>query len=78
MNFHFTTTKAHVVENKGIVEQLIIDEGLKPQSDYPFKGNMDIKKLEECILKYGPEKISFVRMEAGTNLVGGSLFLSKI
>ncbi len=74
MNFHFTTTKAHVVENKGIVEQLIIDEGLKPQSDYPFKGNMDIKKLEECILKYGPEKISFVRMEAGTNLVGGQPF----
>ena len=74
MNFHFTTTKAHVVANDGIVEQLIIDEGLKAQSDYPFKGNMDIKKLEECILQYGPEKIAFVRMEAGTNLVGGQPF----
>ena len=74
MNFHFTTTKAHVVVNEGIVEQLTIDEGLKPQSDYPFKGNMDIKKLEECIQKYGPEKISFVRMEAGTNLIGGQPF----
>ena len=38
-----------------------------------FKGNMDIKKLEECIQKYGPEKISFVKMEAGTNLVGGQV-----
>ena len=74
MNFHFTTTKAHVVVNGGIVEQLIIDEGVKPQSDCPFKGNMDIKKLEDCILKYGPEKISFVRMEAGTNLIGGQPF----
>ena len=74
MNFHFTTTKAHVVANEGIVEQLIIDEGLKAQSDYPFKGNMDIKKLEECILQYGPEKIAFVRMEAGTNLIGGQPF----
>ena len=74
MNFHFTTTKAHVVVNGGIVEQLIIDEGLVPQSDCPFKGNMDIKKLEECIQKYGPEKISFVRMEAGTNLIGGQPF----
>ena len=74
MNFHFTTTKAHVVANDGIVEQLIIDEGLKAQSDYPFKGNMDIKKLEECILQYGPEKIAFVRMEAGTNLIGGQPF----
>ena len=74
MNFHFTTTKAHVVVNGGIVEQLIIDEGVKPQSDCLFKGNMDIKKLEDCILKYGPEKISFVRMEAGTNLIGGQPF----
>ena len=35
---------------------------------------MDIKKLEECINKYGPDKISFVRMEAGTNLIGGQPF----
>jgi len=74
MNFHFTTTKAHVVLNEGIVEQLIIDEGLKSKSDFPFKGNMDIKKLEEYINKYGPDKISFVRMEAGTNLIGGQPF----
>jgi len=74
MNFHFTTTKAHITLRQGIVEQLIIDEGLISQSDLPFKGNMDIKKLEECIKKYGTEKISFVRMEAGTNLVGGQPF----
>ena len=74
MNFHFTTTKAHITLRQGIVEQLIIDEGLISQSELPFKGNMDIKKLEECIKKYGPEKISFVRMEAGTNLVGGQPF----
>ena len=57
----FTTTKAHITLRQGIVEQLIIDEGLISQSELPFKGNMDIKKLEECINKYGPEKISFVR-----------------
>jgi len=74
MNFHFTTTKAHITLRQGIVEQLIIDEGLISQSELPFKGNMDIKKLEECIKKYGPERISFVRMEAGTNLVGGQPF----
>lgn len=74
MNFHFTTTKAHITLRQGIVEQLIIDDGLISQSELPFKGNMDIKKLEECIKKYGPERISFVRMEAGTNLVGGQPF----
>ena len=53
---------------------MIIDKGLIAQSDLPFKGNMNIKKLEDCIKKYGPEKISFVRMETGTNLVGGQTF----
>jgi len=74
MNFHFTTTKAHITLREGIVEQLVIDDGLISQSDLPFKGNMDIKKLEDCIKKYGTEKISFVRMEAGTNLIGGQPF----
>ncbi len=74
MNYHFTTSKAHVVLNGGLVEELIIDEGLKITSDYPFKGNMDIEKLKELINKHGAEKISFVRMEAGTNLIGGQPF----
>ncbi len=47
MNYHFTTTKAHITLNGGTVEELIIDEGLKTTSDYPFKGNMDIEKLRE-------------------------------
>ncbi len=71
MNFHFTTSKAHIVLNGGSVEELIIDEGMHITSDYPFKGNMDIAKLRELIQKLGAEKIPFVRLEAGTNLIGG-------
>ena len=71
MNYHFTTTKAHITLNGGTVEELIIDEGLKTTSDYPFKGNMDIEKLRDLIVKQGPEKIAFVRIETGTNLIGG-------
>lgn len=71
MNYHFTTTKAHITLNGGTVEELIIDEGLKTTSDYPFKGNMDIGKLRSFIVKHGPEKIAFVRIETGTNLIGG-------
>jgi len=74
MNYHFTTSKSHVVINGGSVEELIIDEGLKVTSDYPFKGNMDIDKLRAVIRKYGPERVAFVRMEAGTNLIGGQPF----
>jgi len=74
MNYHFTTTKSHITLNGGVVEELIIDSGLEVTSTHPFKGNMDIDKLEMLIKEYGPEKIPFVRMEAGTNLIGGQPF----
>ena len=71
MNFHFTTTKAHITRLGGAVEELIVKEGLAPANDCPFKGNFDIPRLEALIQQVGVEKIPFVRVEAGTNLVGG-------
>ena len=71
MNYHFTTTKAHITLAGGTVEEIIGDEGLKIKSTEPFKGDIDIDKLLEAINRLGKEKISFVRVEAGTNLVGG-------
>ena len=74
MNYHFTTTKAHICLNEGSIEEIIIDEGIKVTSDHPFKGNIDIEKLKGTIKKHGREKIAFVRMEVGANLVGGQPF----
>lgn len=74
MNYHFTTSKAHVVLNGGAVEEIIIDEGLETTSDYPFKGNMDTDKLTALIDEHGADKVAFVRLEAGTNLIGGQPF----
>lgn len=74
MNYHFTTTKSHIVLNGGTVEELISAAGLEATSTNPFKGNMDIDKLKDLIEKNGPDKIAFVRMEAGTNLIGGQPF----
>ncbi len=71
MNYHFTTTKAHIVLNGGTVEEYITEEGLKFTSDNPFKGNMDTVALENLIKKVGAAKIAFVRVETGTNLIGG-------
>lgn len=71
MNYHFTTSKTHIVLNGGSVEELIIDEGLKVNSNYLFKGNMDVVKLRTLIEKRGAGNIPFVRLEAGTNLIGG-------
>lgn len=71
MNFHFTTAKAHITRVGGRVEELVIDAGLEPESDLAFKGNIDLDKLRECIARNGKENIAFIRIEAGTNLIGG-------
>ena len=71
MNFHFTTTKAHITRLGGEVVELVHKKGLKPQSDDPFKGDFDLKALKKTIDDYTPEKVAFVRVEAGTNLIGG-------
>ncbi len=74
MNYHFTTSKAHITINGGIVDEIIIDEGLKVRSSHPFKGNLDIDKLHKVIQSHGRDNVAFVRMEAGTNLIGGQPF----
>jgi tyrosine phenol-lyase len=74
MNYHFTTTKAHIEIAGGAVEEIYTDEALKIKSDYPFKGNMDINKLNEVIKKWGAENVAYIRFEAGTNLIGGQPF----
>ena len=71
MNYHFTTAKAHITRLGGHVEELVKDEGLVSKSTLPFKGNIDLKKLEECIKKETPENVPFIRIESGTNLIGG-------
>lgn len=71
MNYHFTTTRALIEKAGGKVEELVIDEGMMAESNHPFKGNVDIEKLNLFIQEEGCEKIGFLRIESGTNLIGG-------
>ena len=71
MNYHFTTTKAHIMRNGGTVVELIRKEGLKVNSDLPFKGDLDVERLRSEIKTIGAENVAFLRIEAGTNLIGG-------
>lgn len=71
MNYHFTTAKAHITRLGGRVEELVKKEGLVSKSDLPFKGDIDLEALETCIRKETPENVPFVRLESGTNLIGG-------
>lgn len=70
MNYHFTTAKAHISRMGARVEEIIIDEGLVAKSELNFKGNINPVTLQK-MLKDNEGKIAFVRLEAGTNLIGG-------
>ena len=74
MNYHFTTTKAHIELAGGKVSELFTDAALQIKSDVPFKGNIDIDKLRSLIKAKGKENVPYIRMEAGTNLIGGQPF----
>jgi tyrosine phenol-lyase len=71
MNYHFTTTKAHITLNGGRVEEIIQSRGLQVTSTEPFKGDLDVDRLKALIVEHGAQNIAFVRVEAGTNLIGG-------
>lgn len=74
MNYHFTTAMAHITQYGGRIEELLYDEAYVINSKHPFKGNMNLEKLEESIKKHGAANIPFIRMEASTNLIGGQPF----
>ncbi len=74
MNYHFTTTKAHMELNGGKIVEIFTDEALKIKSSFPFKGNIDTAKLRALIREHGPQRIPFIRLEASTNLIGGQPF----
>ncbi len=73
MNYHFTTSLAHILENGGAIVELLYEDALEIKSTNPFKGNINIEKLEQCLIENG-DKVPFIRMEASTNLIGGQPF----
>lgn len=74
MNYHFTTAMAHITGNGGKIVELLYDEAYVINSSHPFKGNMNLEKLEEMIKLHEPKNVPFIRMEASTNLIGGQPF----
>jgi tryptophanase len=70
-NMFFDSTHAHVETKGGIPRDCIIDEGLDSESDHPFKGNVDIDKLEEHIKRVGQEQVAFILVTVTCNNNGG-------
>ena len=69
-NKHFDTTKAHIEWAKGRAMDMTIPEAKKPSNPHPFKGNLDIKKLEKIIAE-NKKNISYLLITITCNSVGG-------
>lgn len=70
-NMYFTTTRAHQELAGGTFHDVIIAEAHDPRSTHPFKGNVDIGKLEELISKVGPDRVPYISVAATVNMAGG-------
>ncbi|NDV65622.1 tryptophanase [Bacteroides sp. 224] len=69
-NSHFDTTKGHIEGRKAIALDCTIDEAKDTQLELPFKGNVDIKKLEDALIKYA-DRIPFIIVTITNNTAGG-------
>ncbi|RMG44920.1 MAG: tryptophanase, partial [Candidatus Dadabacteria bacterium] len=70
-NMYFTTTRFHQEYAGGKFEDIIIDQAHDPDSEYPFKGNVDLDKLKLLVDKHGAENISYISYETCVNMAGG-------
>ena len=70
-NTHFDTTRANVEYNGGVALDLPCAESRNTESDFPFKGNMDIEALETVVAENGPEKIPLIMVTVTNNSGGG-------
>jgi len=70
-NMYFTTTRLHQELAGGTFYDVIIDEAHDPASLHPFKGDIDIAKLEALVKKFGAKKIPYICVATTVNMAGG-------
>lgn len=70
-NMYFTTTRYHQEHAGAAFVDVIIDEAHNPLAIHPFKGNVDLNKLEAVLKAHGNEKVPYVSLAATVNMAGG-------
>jgi tyrosine phenol-lyase len=70
-NMYFTTTRLHQELAGGTFVDIVIDEAHDAEDEHPFKGNVDLKKLDALVKKVGAKKIPYVCIATAVNMAGG-------
>ncbi len=70
-NMYFTTTRAHQEMNGANFVDIIVDAAHDSENEEPFKGNVDLKKLQDLIDRVGADKIPYICLAVTVNLAGG-------
>jgi tyrosine phenol-lyase len=73
-NMYFTTTRLHQELAGGTFVDVIIDEAHDPASRHPFKGNVDLAKLDQLVQRVGAEHVPYISLEGNVNMAGGQPF----
>ncbi|MDV7403115.1 beta-eliminating lyase-related protein, partial [Arthrospira platensis SPKY1] len=70
-NMYFTTTRLHQELAGGTFQDVIIDEAHDPTNLHPFKGNIDLNKVQAIIDRVGAENIAYISVAGTVNMAGG-------
>jgi len=73
-NMYFTTTRLHQEIAGGNFVDVIVDEAHDPASTHPFKGNVDMEKLNKLVQEVGADHIPYISLEGCVNMAGGQPF----
>jgi tyrosine phenol-lyase len=68
---YFTTTRLHQELAGGTFVDVIIDPAHDPNDEHPFKGNVDLEKLEALVNEHGGDKIAYISLAGTVNMAGG-------